>query len=327
MAKVKLGNLAPGAMISQNNSVFLRDTPHGPVLQKKPRPKGRASTPYDFYRQVEFGIAARMAATPFVLDFETAKFWAKGTQQVWRDVLVMLAFGTYMQFEGPDGKQWESFRKVNPNPQYILDMITTQVGSLLYRDSSGWVGLNPPAENFVLGFNPQTKSPTWVPGGGSGSSAYWIDAGSLDANFDAVGAKAVRWTISDAISIDRINAYGTWRAPDSYGCRIFEAADMTLGPLIADGGTNAVDSQYSGSMFWNLSPVASFEAGKSYWLLIFRTTATGAYDMPVYTAPGYWPILPQNASKLGGRLQSNDPATGDVLDSYSPTIGTSLRVA
>lgn len=180
MAKVKLGNLDPRAFATVRGVLLLRDTRWGPIVQKWPRKRGKYKTPYDFYRQTEFGIAARDASNPEPLSFQTAIEMAKGTEQVPRDILMMAAYGRYYVIMEEDGTIWENGRDMTNNPQYVLDLIGNTVGSIIYRAEVGWVLLPPGNDAQVLVSMAQV--PQWV------DSNLFVDEAAFQALLDGIGA-------------------------------------------------------------------------------------------------------------------------------------------
>lgn len=109
------------------------------------------------------------ARLPDELARQTAENLVKGTQYVWRDILMSAMYGNYYIVFGPDGQQWDQFRMVAPNPQLVLDLVNDTPGAMLYRSDEGWVALMPPSMNSMLYF--QDGAPVWgdPPSAGSGN--------------------------------------------------------------------------------------------------------------------------------------------------------------
>jgi hypothetical protein len=167
MAKVKLGNLSPGAVPLTRGGFLIRDTKHGPVAQAWPKKRGKAKTAADLWAQKRFGVAAIMAANPFWLDYLTAVHMVKGTTLVPRDWLMMCAVGKAYILQLEDGTEWPSRTSMSINPQLVLDEISSTPGSILYRESYGWVGGDPGNPGYVLTM--ENGMPTWKePAGGIG---------------------------------------------------------------------------------------------------------------------------------------------------------------
>lgn len=106
MAKVDLANLAPRAINQAGKRFVIRDTLNGPVAQAWPTPGKRQWTERERQYQRRFAFAASMASNPTPLEYQTAVFLSKGTDQVPRDVLTMAALGTYYILETEDGFTW-----------------------------------------------------------------------------------------------------------------------------------------------------------------------------------------------------------------------------
>lgn len=159
MAKIKPGNVAPGAIPGSRGRIVVAMRKHVIVAQSPPRPRGKAKSGYNFFREKEFGIAARWASSPIDLELATAIEMVKGTTYVPRDFIMRAIFGRAYIIENEDGFKWPNFRDVTNNPQYVLDQITTTVGSIFYRADIGWVGLPPSDDSFVLTM--QGNLPIW----------------------------------------------------------------------------------------------------------------------------------------------------------------------
>lgn len=151
---------------ASRGAFYIRATKHGLVAQAWPRKRGMATTGYDFYRQREFAIAARWASHPEPKMYQTAVEMTRGTEQVPRDVIMMAIMGTYYTFVLPDGTEVTGARVTNPNPQYILDLITEEVGSMIWRDTIGWVGITPGEPHQILQLD-INGVPTWVDAAGT----------------------------------------------------------------------------------------------------------------------------------------------------------------
>lgn len=162
MVKVSPANIDPSARLFARGAFYIRQTKWGWIAQKWPTPRGKPKRPYDFYRQTEFGIASRWVASPFASEYDNAKELAKGSPQVWRDILVMAAFGSLARITLADGTTSKQARNVTNNPQYMLDLITDEVGAMLYRAEIGWVALPPGNNGDVL--TEVLNVPTWLPG-------------------------------------------------------------------------------------------------------------------------------------------------------------------
>jgi hypothetical protein len=160
VARVKIDPLSPAATVLTRGGFLIRDTRHGPVAQAWPRPRGPAKTPYDFYKQKEFGNASHIAANPYYLDYLTAVQMVKGSTWVPRDFLVSCAYGRAYTIEPIGGPEWPNYRDMAPNPQYVLDLLGDTVGSIIYRSEDGWVLLDPGNVGQIL--TETTGGPIWA---------------------------------------------------------------------------------------------------------------------------------------------------------------------
>lgn len=160
MAKVVPSTLQPETLPFVRGRVLFLKGPYGWVAQKWPRKRGKPKTPYDYYRQTEFGNAAKLTAYSTAVEQESARLISQGSGNVPRDYLTASILGLGMQIEMEDGTRLIPTRYVSNNPQYVLDLVTTEVGSLLYRRSDGWMGLPLADSGYVLTI--ENGLPAWV---------------------------------------------------------------------------------------------------------------------------------------------------------------------
>jgi len=162
--------------------VYERATRWGRVVEKWPRRRGKATSGYDLYRQLEFGYVARFIGGASVAEQETARYWTKGTDFVFRDMLMQLAMGKGFIIIDAQGNVWQSWRVTNPNPQLILDLVGNTPGAVLYRSSLGWVIATPGAVGTVL-TTVADGVVAFAPGGAGGSE--WTDLPISPTSFGA----------------------------------------------------------------------------------------------------------------------------------------------
>jgi len=106
VTKITLGTLDPRALTSGSGSIVIRDTKHGVVVASKGYPRKSTETEAQRNQRVRFGMASKIAAAATYLDYETARNFAQGTEQVPRDILTDAALGTYFIIVNPDGSEW-----------------------------------------------------------------------------------------------------------------------------------------------------------------------------------------------------------------------------
>lgn len=163
MAKVKWPRLG-GAYSPRIRGVFLTypHPLHGFLARKWPRkrPKYPPSVRWNIAQWAELTSSA---AQVIDLDYDTAKIWAKGTDFTWRDITSMMQArpGKFVSLTTSDGMVWTDQICMSDNPQFLLDLIDSNVGAMLYRDTVGWIGLDPGANGYVLTL--QGGKPLWLP--------------------------------------------------------------------------------------------------------------------------------------------------------------------
>lgn len=325
MAKVKRpAALGPRQVPFAPAGVMFRDTKHGLVVQAKPVKRLNRRKPYQFYREQEFGWAGKFASNPLAIDYETAVEMVKGTTMVPRDFLTQCMFGRAYVIEGGPFTNWPNYRDVTNNPQYVLELLDPVEGAVIVRDPIGWVARPPGSEGYVLTI--AGGLPEWRPGGGGGGGVpRWITPGTWASNATANNARCLRLSVLEDVTIDQVAIWYSRTSVQTLGLRIFEAAGMVLGTLVADAGNIVPPANYTGDMIWNIAPAAQLEAGKSYWLVHFEPGATLNYRLNTYTTTSYLLGLMQNADPAGGTIATNDPVSGMTVVTWSQAAAFKLR--
>jgi hypothetical protein len=159
VAKIIPGNLAPDAVPRVRGQIIGRVTKRGIVVQKWPRKRPEKPSPGVRYARAEFALAASWASDPEPVMYQTAIEYAKGTDLVPRDLLMMAIYGTYYTFTLPNGATPTFYRMVAANAQLTLDQVTSTVGAMLVRTAVGWVEVLPGNDGQYLGH--QTGVPKW----------------------------------------------------------------------------------------------------------------------------------------------------------------------
>jgi len=153
---------------------YIRSTRNGLVLSKWPRKRGTASTPAQFYKETEFGLAAQWASSPEANNLDQAITLAKGTLMVPRDFITASAYGTALELLWEDGTPWTQYRTVTVNAQLVLDQVTDDIGSLMYRAPVGWIGVVPGSNGQYLQI--VNGVPTFVTVGAPGATTPLTNA-------------------------------------------------------------------------------------------------------------------------------------------------------
>ena len=162
MAKIDEATLVPDATVGTRGVMVGHRPKRGAYVHKWPRKRGKWATPADFYRQQEFGWVARGVASPQPTMLATAINYAKGADQVPRDILMMAAYGMLYELTFLDGTPIEYYRMVAPNAQLILDQVTDTPGAMMYRSPLGWIEIPPGNDADVMAI--VNQQPQWLPG-------------------------------------------------------------------------------------------------------------------------------------------------------------------
>lgn len=240
MAKVTPGQLTTQAAAQNRGRQVYRNTKHGTVVQKWPKARGRSVTPYRFYVENEFAIAATWACEPSAIDRETAENLTSGSLYIWRDALVAASYGRFLRIINPDGSEMNPVRDVSPNPQLVLDLLGDLPGSMIVRTSIGWEILPPGDSGQFLGSaggGPQWQDPV---GGDSGGVVLFPQAHLAPASATTQSANYVQGTMAVINPGDRPNAvqfFATAAAATSQNTPRVHINNGNQGGALVQGGS------------------------------------------------------------------------------------------
>lgn len=337
MARVIPDPLAPTAVPRSRGRFLVRTDKRGFVAQKWPKARpGGPRTPYDWYRQEEFAIAARWASNPEPLSYATAVEMVKGTSLVPRDFLMMCSMGTGYEVILKDGTHLTAARRQTMNPQYVLDLVTDVPGSMLWRSDIGWVAVPPglPGQALFL----TEEGPSWedVSGGGGGDASIDspIIASINGITSEAYATQGMVFRALEDFDLTGFSQAVTFQTGRTYSGGI---ATVTGGggtptfdvvtPGIVHGLANAVATR-NVSLFCGPTTPLAITAGDYFCTYLTRTDA--ANNSPLNTA---WSSA--QASIIGAPVQTIGlaqwqqlvPANGQVANRYvnGQMIWSSLR--
>lgn len=171
MTVVKPDPLAPSVTLHARGVAYVRKQGDKHIASKWPKKRGRPKTPYDRWRQAEFGYAAKMASNPHPLDLQSAQQLAKRTMMVPRDLLMRCIFGLQYIIILNDGTVLRSWRDMVPSVQLLLEQLTYAPGAMIYRDTDFWTALLPGLEGQIIAM--VDGIPQWVDAAGATHSGAW----------------------------------------------------------------------------------------------------------------------------------------------------------
>jgi hypothetical protein len=311
--KVKAGNVAPAALPTVRGVVLTLDTKHGPVMQKWPRKRGKATEGGAYYQQQEFGIVAHMVSTPFPIDYGTAVHMAKGTTFIPRDILMMAAYGKYYTIQQEDGFIWPWYREMTVNAQLVLDQVTDETGAMMYRSDVGWIGISPGSNGYILtSVNgvPTWTSPSIAPGL---AGEVWLTSLSTGANAGLQASKGGQFTPMIAAVCQGGTCVVNEIAGATYRVEIFQCTDTALGTLVATTGDFvAAATVLKVRPFTFTTPVALI-AEQKYAVLHTRRDATDTTSSGVFASASAVSGIPLFLACRQIALAKKAPASGNVI--------------
>lgn len=159
------------------------DPRRGYIARAWPRKRGRTNLkPSVVYQSSLYGERQRQSTTPNFLDYETCLNWSKFLPMTWRDIYSQLIIGQFMTLQNLDGTIWQRQLCMSDNPQYLLDLIDNTPGALLFRDTTGWQGLAPGTDGYILTMHGGV--PLWLPQG-QGSLQTWLEPAMMGTGLSA----------------------------------------------------------------------------------------------------------------------------------------------
>jgi len=229
---------------------------------------------------MEFAYAAMFTRQAEPLQYQTAANLAVGSDQMPRDLMVQSMYGSFYRIEHEDGTVWERTRDVAPNPQWMLDLVTDEVGSMLYRGGIGWIWISPgevgqwlqytdDGPRWVWAEPGSTNNPDWfVPGiitpsvgtnatlGTCAGTSMFIKSGSKFNTIQFPSAATVATTVVQPCVYDRVG-----NIPTNL---------LATGPAITGVAQGIND----------LPLDATLEATADDWLFIGMQIKTTTFNMP-----------------------------------------------
>lgn len=294
-------------------------TKWGPVIKAWPRPRVRVYTPDRFYREAEFGVAAGIAAHPFSRDYVMAKSWVEGTDMVPRDILTMMALGTFYIFEDDSPDPLHSARAMNPNAQWILDGITDQPGSIIYRTELGWVHLPPANAGYVLTM--ANGEPFWAPAtGGGGVANPWYTSAAGDWSGSS-GATKMQWVVPGCdMNLLKFMFIVDGPADAVWFPAVYKFNVSTISNVVWTGDDQTITSD--GRQIIASEDIADLVllGGESYGIAAVRTDAGPYYGLNMPASNGTPGGVPFNGNNNRLKLDSVLPGVGDTVSVDTPSI-------
>lgn len=325
MAKIVAADLQPYSETRAKGRVLVRQTKNGLVASKWPRKRGKAAKGWKFYQQREFAIAAQYAATSHPLDVGTSEQMAKGTEQISRDVRQMAVMGTYYEIVFADGRKLIGGRLMTNNPQWMLDLITDVEGAMLYRAEIGWVALLPSTAGHVLTMD--NGLPAWKPGGGGGGGGYpTLQAPSYQNLSNAgIGARGVRITPIDDMTIDAAVLTGDWQAGQTLEMKVFLGTGTSLGTLLDTSTLPAIAATSRTDVIFPLTAPLVLNGGDEYWFTVSDTSGGFAANLRSFVTDQPWLSFAQDPPALGGYEYGNNPVSGAGMSVGGAAVALRFR--
>lgn len=305
------------AMDRVKGSFLTRGSAGKVIAQKWPKGNGRAKSPFDRMRQMEFAAIAKWASSPFDLDLFTAIEMARGTQYVPRDILMMAAYGRYYTISDMEGNEYMPARDARPDINYMLDSITNAYGSMLFRDSGGW-------NNIPIGANGQVLTlknnlPTWVapssaPSGGGAS--LQLSPSGLGTNTDPGATSAQPWIMPKPWTVSKIGTLINGSIGQQYNISLWTLIGNTLDEKIGETGSFTIT--VNGQQYHELALPAEFEVEPNQIVAatITRLDGSPSTGTPMYASFSN-PIGPIKLLSYGGLYAVNKALqSGDTMLSY-----------
>lgn len=284
------------------------------IAQKWPKGNGRAKSPFDRQRQMEFAAIAKWASSPFDLDLFTAIEMARGTQYVPRDILMMAAYGRYYTISDMEGNEYMPARDARPDINYMLDSITSAYGSMIFRDNGGWNDIPIGSNGQVLTL--KANLPTWEdPQGGSSSASPSLQLSpSAILNHSLPGASMAQpWKMPKPWTLTKIGTLINGTIGHQYKISAWTLVGNTLDDLIDESATITITT--AGQQYHELTFTAPFdvETEQIVAAMLTRMDASASTPPQMYGSNSN-PIGPIKLLSYGTLYApTKTPATGDTF--------------
>lgn len=147
------------------------------VARSWPKKTGPAKTPVNKLNNSTFTQTVELIKNPVDKDMISAVSLSKGTDLLWRDILMMCAMGTLFRFRLLDGTLLYGGRIMSQEIQNMLDTISNVPGVILGRTGNGWQALLPGPAGWVLTSQGDGSPPLYQPasgGGGGGTNGLTL---------------------------------------------------------------------------------------------------------------------------------------------------------
>lgn len=147
---------SPGVMITYYSPFYKKW-----IVRKWPRGNG-GDTPGRKRSRADFIAAVHAIKNAAPEEIEGAEALTRFTPFLVRDALMSASFGLLFEYTDANGVTWKGTRTVTGDIQYLLDTITNEPGSIIFRTGSGWVGLPPGTALQLLRINADLSSLEWT---------------------------------------------------------------------------------------------------------------------------------------------------------------------
>lgn len=320
------GTLPPRLPQSKKNGFVARHMSDGRiVLSAWPKKRKAAKSGWPLKQQLLFGWVARNTKILEPVMRQTCEALARGTEYTWRDIASMCILGTYYAIELPDGTLMQGARLTNPDPQFVLDLVTQVVGSLLKRTDLGWEGLPPGADGQVLTMD--AGDPVWIdpsPSGGAGLSAYATALGATNANLFA--SKGSKFTPLVGFKVDYAWTQILTAVGGTYFASLCEMNVNTITTVLAVSNVLSGYGATTNDLLFTFSPAVALVNTKTYGILFTRSDATTTTSAGVLVGGVDPQGLPVKRTGAGLELASKLPAATNVCTGTGSTFNYGLVI-
>lgn len=311
--KIDLGTLDPRALPEARGIYQVVQYRGGLIVKKWPKKRGSPKTPGDWYHTMEFGTVAAWVSRPHYLDYGTAVEFAKGTEQIPRDILMMCAYGLYFDVYLPDGQLMPKVREMSTNAQFVLDQITEETGALVWRSPIGWIGLPPGNNGQVLSLQNQGLIWADVSGGQAGGAPALLTSVPTGAENTGAAAKGHVFYPRVPIQPTRLEAYGDFSNTASYHFEIWSTVGISLTSQIYIGPSFTPAINGLQSVNQPIETLVNLEAGIRYVALFIRDNGTDTTSPGIYQSNAIDYGFPVRNVSFRGLVYKKFPVSGDLI--------------
>ena len=248
---------------------------------------------------------------------QTCEELAKGTKWTWRDVATMMILGTYYAIEYPDGTLIQGYRMTQPDPQFILDLVSAIKGAMLVRTDLGWEGISGGVEGQAPIVQPDGSIAWAAPQVLAGLHGSWQAPMTGTLSTTAHATKGYVLTPLVNLQISRLWVRFNPVAGSTYFARLWSLNTLTLATALTPAFTIPWTSTGDQQVVVALPAAIDLAAASRYAILVTRSDSSATAVCTIPAVAGGAITFPVTGTSGFASLDSVAPAVGNTLSAVT----------